>query len=506
MDTEKLRENVSTAGKVHGIRLYRRDGKPRRNFSESERLTLLGNHEWELDEFLRLFAPRQYPYIRQREVPGEGRQWQTVHHRLTRDNVAKHLLADFLPGVSPTWVGTQAWENTAFVAIDVDYRGDEEDFRERCQPVENALLTLGIPKTSLLLQKTPSGGCHYYFFPYEPIPTAEIEPVLEKVGLKHINGQHEIFPSETLRFRLPFGHIPGEEHDPDAWWKFMHRYESNEFPRVNWKRCCRRAESFARRQQEMTECATPSSPGRGCVSRTVERQRTAGTRNGSLSRLGKFVDSGEIAELLKKGIPCEGTRVEITKKLAWHLVFVRRMTADEASAWLTDWVYRTGSATSATVRADLARGTRKAKRQTRDIVNWCVARRNEGKYRGTGIFSRSEVDFFVDLVMNSPVGERAARIYFAMSFLNFAKKNGCKGRDGWTCCPSVRGVIRKWNGCSGMRYKPYMDWALEVGLIEMVREKWQPKGRKGRARTYLVCIPSQTTEKSTLGRVDIHIA
>jgi hypothetical protein len=104
----------------------------------------------------------------------------------------------------------------------------------------------------------------------------------------------------------------------------------------------------------------------------------------------------------------------------------------------------------------------------------------------------------VQLAAELPAALQAARIHFAIDFLNFARHQGTQQEDGWACCPSVRGIIRKWKGCSGTRYRPHLNWALKVGLITMIREKWQAKKGKGRARTYTIHVPHGAIKERTL--------
>ncbi len=110
------------------------------------------------------------------------------------------------------------------------FQGDAQNFVNRCKEVERALYRIGIPRRSWLIQPTPSGGRHYYAFFYRSVVTWEISQVLELVNLRHINGQHEIYPSETHGLRLPFGWIPGTAHEPEAWVEFIRAYDDNTFP------------------------------------------------------------------------------------------------------------------------------------------------------------------------------------------------------------------------------------------------------------------------------------
>jgi len=210
----------------------------------------------------------------------------------------------------------------------------------------------------------------------------------------------------------------------------------------------------------------------------------------------------DIDRLLEQGIQAEGARLDLTKKVAWHFIFVRGLSEEDAAGEIIDWAYRTGKDTSKDVQADLKHGTRKVAEQTRQIVAWYAARRREGGVSGSRRFSISEIDTIVAAAASLPVTIQHARIRFAIDFLNFAKREGERHADGWACCPSVRGIIRKWKGCSATRYKAHLDWALKIGLIEMIREKWQPKNGKGRARTYMIHMPHSSVQERTLSYAD----
>jgi hypothetical protein len=354
------------------VRVYRRDGRPRRRFSKPERLAALGGHEHELEVFQQLFAPKKYPYIIQRQQAGTRQTWRTVNHAITLDLIARHLLADKLPGADIIWVGTRAWEKTKYVTIDVDYRGDSQSFSQRCEKVERALYTLGIPRKSWLIQPTPSGGRHYFFFTSRPVLTWEIRLTLELAGLAHSNGQHEVYPDENHGLRLPFGWIPGRVHDPEAWLRFIQAYQADEFPRANWDRCKQRAEQHAERQLEL-QPTRPSSP----APMGVPKAERIIVNQGMTASAGPATRPKDIDDLWQRGITASGERLDATKKLAWHFIFAQGMSEEEAINKITAWVYRTGQNTSKDVRADLKCDKQKVAEQTRQIVAWFAARRLE---------------------------------------------------------------------------------------------------------------------------------
>ncbi len=504
---------ATTAKEINGVSLFTRNGKIRQRFSKENRLKMLGASDAELATFTKLFAPRRAPYISRRS----GAQWQTVHHALTQDEVVKHLLADTPPAVNPLWVGTRAWKRTMHAAIDVDFRGDEADFRQRCRKVENVLLRLGITSKRMLVCPTPSGGRHYRIFFRKPVFTDQLPTLFEMAGLPLAPGQFEVFPSETKGFRLPFGHIPGRSHNPREWIKFIRDYESKRFPRVNWDRMVRRAQNIEHRRamarsQPRCEPSRKASPQQTKVPHLgIPRGRllTPGCATVSVgqfdgrprrARCEAQAARNRIEEIWKAGITAAGTRVSLTKTLAWHLIFVEHHPARIVSQRIIDWVYRTGHTTSKSVREDLDAGTRKVEEQTREIVAWYETCWIKKGLRPRRYLATTELDHIVRAAKALPNELQAVRARFLMDFLYFAKKEGWKSADGYECMPSVDGVIRKWENCRvASRYKPHLDWAREIGLIVLVREKSQ---RAHRPRTYAVAVPFVGYEECRLSYQD----
>ena len=510
--TDTLEVPAAVPIHINGVSLYTRAGKPRQSFGERDRFRLLGPFKPELEAFVKLFARRRKPYIHRRLGSG----WRTVHHFLAQDEVVKHLLADRLPGVAPIWIGTRAWETTMHAAIDIDFRGDQEDFKRRCEQAEKVLLGLGISRQRMLICPSPSGGRHYRFFFRERVFTSQLRDIIEMAGLPLTPGQFEVFPSETQGFRLPFGYIPGKVHDPTEWVRFIRAYMDGTFPRVSWGQLAKRAEN---RQQRRARAASRSavienaSPGEERHPECGTSQHTpkpAQESNGKAigkapwnprdSSITRKAAAKEIDEIWNTGITGEGTRVALTKKLAWHLIFIERLSIDQASLKLIDWVYRTGRLTSRTVREDLMRATRKAQQQTIDILKWCDQKRQQSPLRPRKRFASQELDCIVDKVMELPPDIRAIRARFGLDFLNFAKRCGKRAGTGYECQPSVEGVIKKWENCrGGTKYKANMDWAVAAGLIQMTRNKSQ---RARRPRTYTVFTPVVPYEEWTLTYAD----
>jgi hypothetical protein len=181
--------------------------------------------------------------------------------------------------------------------------------------------------------------------------------------------------------------------------------------------------------------------------------------------------------------------VEATKRLAWHLLHIRKLEPATAEMELCRWVYETGARTSNDVQRDIAAGTAQVAQQTRDIVHWCARQPVVTKRSSPPSFVASEVEAVVDRVRAAPHGE-PDHIEFGLRMLEFAKAHGVRQTDGWEFQISIRGVVRTWPKCSGMRYKPFMDQAIESGLLVKTREKLQSSDGTGRPRTYRIQVPT----------------
>jgi len=476
---------------------------------------MLGDFDPELDAFVELFARRKTPYIRR----SLGGNWQTIHHALARDEVVKHLLADQLPGVPAIWIGTRAWERTMHAAIDVDFRGDTKDYKQRCQHAEEILLSLGIPENRMLICPSPSGGRHYRIFFQRPVFTDYLPIVFGMAGLPLAPGQFEVFPSETKGLRLPFGHIPGQPHDPMEWVRFIRDYGSKVVSRVNWDQLVKRAQTLYQRQpitpseQAATKSASPvrkelPSVGLGMPKRNrldasgssahVANNHQAARVNQSRT---KTVAAARIEQIWNQGITKKGTRVGLTKQLAWHLILVDRLSVEEATRRLVEWVYSTGRCTSKDVQADLARGSRMVEQQTAEIVRWFKKRREEDGVFPVYRFATGEIGHIIKAVEALPTELRLVRARFMIDFLNVAKRCGSKSENGFECRPSVDGIIKKWKNCKGgTKYKSHLDWSIQAGLIRMTKEKSQ---RAHRPRTYVVVVPHVSIQECSLTYRDV---
>jgi hypothetical protein len=490
---------------INGVSLFTRAGKAKSRYSDPERLQILRATPADLNATIRLFCPGRPLYAATRGKNDDPRDWTTPRGRLPDSEVLRHLTGNLTPGLNPKWVAPHSWEATWWIGIDVDFRGDRDDFERRCKFVIAALDTLGVQSKAILRSVTPSGGRHYRFFTTRKVRVTDIPHVLALVGLHESAGQIEVFPKLNKGMRLPFGYIPGREHDPRKWLRFIRAYRRSRFPRVNWLECMQRAEQHTAAELvasvNLPRVSGESSdtPPDGAARRRVTRVNCLGVpkcRSSSsadqphdrytelLSR--PFTNPSEATELWDLGICAEGTRVRATRRLAWHLLFVRRLPLKDAADQLVEWVYLTGEQTSADVRKDLTQGTRHVEKWTRGVIQ--SLDKNPTR---TDLIEKDLTHFSVvelDAIRNA-LGAAAtdgSLLSVACSFLRFAKLHGAPEPTGWLVQISVNGVIRKWPCCSGMKYKPLIEALKATGLIELTREKRQTSNGTGRPRTYLI--------------------
>ena len=508
---------------INGISLVTRAGKPKSRYSAEERLRILGGKKSDLNATIKLFCPDGPLYAATRRDSEDPRAWMTPRGRLPDSEVLRHLTGNLTPEINPRWVAPHSWEATWWIGIDVDYRGDRDDFQRRCEFVIQAFGNLGIPSNAILKSITPSGGRHYRFFTTRKVRVSDIPQVMAMVGLHESSGQIEIFPKLNKGMRLPFGYIPGREHDPRKWLRFIRAYRRRKFPRMNWLDCLKRA--FQHANPELNgEVNRPGVNVVTIVRPTCEVQRRRVTRinmlgipkrhrttqpnqlNRSKDRYREllsrpFTNPSEATELWHMGICAEGTRIEATKRLAWHLLFVRRLPLKEAANRLVEWVYETGSQTSAEVRADKSRGTRSVEEQTRQLVQWIVDNHAaaDAPEHDLSRFSVQELQAILEKLHESATDELVS---VALSFLRFAKLHGAQETNGWLAQVSVNGVIRKWPGCGGMKYKPFIEGLKACGLIEVTREKRQSSNGTGRPRTYLIRVQPELRTGAAMSHED----
>ena len=205
-----------------------------------------------VEEYRRLFAYRYARGIVTRRGQGPS-AWTAFRGRLGNEQVIQHLLADRFPGRPPIWYGSRSFPTSRHLCLDADADRTPEQilakkypewermpediydaelgkivfqlrrqvprpsFADRCSLVERAFRRMGINpdnSCSVLIQRTPSGGRHYYLFFDALYSLDQYHELLHAAGLKHIPGEIEFYPSPNHGFRLPFGLVPGRAPRP----------------------------------------------------------------------------------------------------------------------------------------------------------------------------------------------------------------------------------------------------------------------------------------------------
>jgi len=493
---------------INGVSLVTQKGKMKSRYSWEEKLQMLGCNEEQLKAFADLLAPRKTHYSIRRANENDMGRWFEGRGELTLDLIAWHLLGARVPERYPLWIAPRAWDWTQFVAIDVDLRGNEVDFQHRCRQVEEAFRLLDVPSESRLVVPTPSGGRHYYFFTSQKIRTTEIAPTMTQVGIIARKAKFEVFPSAAHGLRTPFGHIPFRPHSADEWLQFIESYKIGRLPTVNWEMCKHLAKEHARSRKTLPMLFSPEpdevlSTDREYREkpkppfRSQEHPPDVGMSKADRQKLQRYekllsrpVESpADIEQLLDLGIRCEGTRHEAIMRLAWNFVFVRGCKEDDAIREITEWAYRTGEGASKDVNADLEQGSHRVEDDVTELVRLFARLRDNQGTASACLIANEELDAIQTSTLSAEPRLRFSNGKFLIEFLRFAKTNGWPTTGGWECRPAAEGIMRKWPGCSGRRYKLHLDWALKQGILVMTKEKRQTYDRTGCPRTFLLRIP-----------------
>jgi hypothetical protein len=249
--------------------LRTRAGLPKSRYILDDKLRCLDprsglNETWaRVRTFLLLFAFWRTEGIVTKRNEGPS-SWTAYRGALGEGEIIDHLLADRIPGRRPIWYGSRSAKTSCYFCLDVDADDTAEkllakkydldampedmqaaelrkiratltlapnkpSFADRCESVERAFRRMGVnpenPRSVLILQ-SPSGGRHYYVFLDKLQFLGQIHELLQDAGLRHVKGQIEFFPSTSNGFRLPFGYLPGQPHDPTAWIEFIDDYDN----------------------------------------------------------------------------------------------------------------------------------------------------------------------------------------------------------------------------------------------------------------------------------------
>jgi hypothetical protein len=514
-----------------------------------------------LKSFQQLFYFSRFAPILRRA----GGNWATLSRPLTLDEIARHLLGDRVPTLNPIWVGSRGGKSIRFVAIDVDNHPPPPDlsdaikhahnevaqrnliekqrklqkrlaippFTVRCQQVEAALQLLGIDPSNpneVLIQATPSGGRHYYFFLDASYSPGQIPDLLQAAGLREADGQIEFYPKANRGLRLPFGHVPNERFRPWAWIKFIKAYRNRTIRRFSFQELYDNLDRNTLRRQSpapeqpgsppapLTQSPTPQRPlPRGvpkarqarpyptlpspCASSPPYDPPATAAASRYLAILEQGIKSNRDAdELLALGIAVPGTRTQALKRLATHLMWFRGLTAEAAAEFLTRWAMDPRHK-SKDIQADLANGTQHVAAHINRICQWWAKKQRSqteiADTRPSGpLFSPAELNTLRAFVLPLPKEDRLPQAHFLLSFLWFAKQHGRPTPDhqGWKAAPAITAVVKKWPGCRhGNDYT--LRFTRANGLIGVITpHRHNPHG-KGLARTYRIAVTVEPKEK-----------
>jgi hypothetical protein len=521
-----------------------RAGLPKRRFSLHEKIEVLGlgcpreATVARLGDFRRIFAFRRTNAIITKVGKGP-RAWTRLPGLLEDHHIVRHLLADRIPNLRPIWVGARSRQTSVFLCVDVDpvrtpeqilaqeydpTVGDADDhawllrrisqsppkppFDQRCEQVERAFRRLGIPTDPrhLLIQPTPSGGRHYFLFFDARYCLEQYRGLLERAGLKHVTGEVEFFPSRTQGLRLPFGHIPGTPHNPNAWIQFTDDYRNGRIHRhclaklhdnleahqTYWsQRLTRKAQRSPPVQQRLLTKPPPAFPSND-EEPSVKKAPPAIARYREL--IGRGLQSrAEAEELTKMGILLPGTRTAALKQLAAHWIWFRRASPEETAEILTDWAMSPRHA-SKDIAHDLTHGTTKVPRQIDSMCRWYELNKTApdvASARSIHEFAQGELDALRQSLVNLTGEERISQAEFLLHFLRFAKRHGTAAKDqtGWDAAVHVNKVIKRWPGCSHRKYLERVHHATTAGMLTRIKGAWHRANGPGRATTYRLSVP-----------------
>jgi len=508
-----------------------------------------------LEDYRQLFAYRYTGAIVTKAGHGPG-GWTAYKRPLDWYQIALHLLADRVPGRRPIWYGSRSLPRSRYFCLDVDADRTPErilaktcpdhDFMpehtraaklreiaddlasrpakppqlERLTQVNRALRRMGInpdnPRSVLNLA-SPSGGRHIYVFFDRLYFLDQFHELLCYAGLRHVSGEIEFYPSRTHGLRLPFGSLPGQPHDPQAWIQFIDDFRNGQmiqhslnerYENVTRHRSTqtRRIESLKKAAAELPGPAESLIIGQPKQVRLPQNSPTPQVTPVPPQRYLQLLDgvhsAADAREFLDLGILVDGTRTKTLKVLAAHLIWFKGFTAKDAAQSLTHWAMSPRHV-SKDIEADLTKGTTVVADHISRMCRWYEAKKNvsdDPPTRAAHEFSPRELDALRPSLASLSGEDKANQAEFLLHFLRFAKRHGSASEDltGWHAAPAVRQVIRRWPGCHHMNYKTRITHAISGGSMTVVKGAWHRSTGPGRARTYRLSVPVVPTEDCTL--------
>ena len=504
----------------------RKDGRPKSRFTWEENLSLLDPHssvestKSRLKDFADLFAPRKDQPIATR-AGQDHRSFSTLPCLLTHKHIVRHLLADRRFSLNPKWFGARSDYSALFFCLDIDPDRDHKtphaSFSKRCVKVERALRKMGIDvrdPRQVLIQLSPSGGRHYYVFFDQLNPIEEYHRLLQAAGLRHISSQIEFFPSMTQGLRLPFGHLPGRDHDPNAWIQFTDDYKNGRIRRhslnILMDRLSRVKKKSSRDKSPSEKPSTSSQEARECKILGVPKRFQTRSSSARRAITGAYTETERYRELIENGIKLfqdakdlerlgirlPGTRNTALNLLAAHHVWFLHETAEEAAEYLIRWSMDSRH-DSKDIQSDLETVTTIVSKQLGYMCSWYADKKKTSQAPRASallekLYSREELDALRPSVLGLAEPDRVPQAHFLLHFLSYAKTQGWPALDhsGREAAVAINEVVKKWPGCRGKNYyKVRMTRAEVAGIFRMVREKWHNHAGPGRARTYRLTVP-----------------
>ncbi len=527
-----------TNDEIHAARvqlLKTKEGGPKHRFTLEEKIQLLDPTspievtKTRLVAFQRLFAPRLSGGIITKCNSGP-RAWTALRGLISLTHIVRHLSAAAIPTRAPQWIGARSFDSSSFLCIDLDATRESEQslagkpdlvgqtVQVQCRPrlpksktakpsllerqhyLEELLRMAGVnPRNrgEVLVQRTPSGGLHYYLFFNGEYGIDQYRWLLEMLGLQHTPGQFEFFPSTNHALRLPFGHIPGRPDRPKAWIDFIDRYLARRVRRHGLETLYDNIEMNLGRRIPILP--SQNKPSKICTGRrTTESLRISSSKRDLEQGQGHAVEPSPISmesvhdfeKLVSTGIQQVGTRNQVLNHLAAHLIWFKNCSAEDASTFLVEWAMDRRHR-STDIARDLGRGTTAVPRQIRNMCRWYENRKRGRKTTQmpdviNAGFALSELHLIHASIAQLPNDERREQAEFLLHFLRFARQHGQRSTDGkaWEAAPAIRQVVRRWPGCHHMNYRHRIEIALNSGMLELIREKQQSANGTGRARTY----------------------
>jgi hypothetical protein len=444
--------------------------------------------------------------VAQPPIPKEERTSNGVWPSRLR-NIVMCEIFPFGPGRKrvgdPIWFGARSFQTSLFICLDVDADRSPQQilakkypeweqmpddlyaielnkiashlarqiprpsFADRCIQVERAFRRMGINPdnpTSVLIQPTPSGGRHYFVFFDAPYLLSQYHQLLRAAKLQHVPGEIEFYPSTKHGLRLPFGYIPGQPYNPQAWIQFIDDYRNGKIIRHSLADCNDSLEKHTEIQSRRIQSVKESRPGTP-TEPTRDPNQGADAESRYRSLLEGIHCSMDAEDLMSLGILLPGTRTQVLNHLAAHLIWFKHLSATDAADLLIDWAMSSRHA-SKDIQEDLATGTTKVAKHIQTMCRWYESNRQTPDIPvnayATAEFAPQELKALRYRLADLSPDDRAHQAQFLLNFLRFAKHHGSADSDGtgWLASPArgTRWANSSLAASSNSNFCPITTW------------------------------------------------